>query len=69
VGSDGVQGEHDAALTLGLGSIVSPDSVLNRFKTNQIYFKRIQICPKCSLIQKVYFLASKIQNKIWLERD
>jgi hypothetical protein len=30
-----------AALTCATGSTVPPDSVLNRFKPNQIYFKRI----------------------------
>jgi hypothetical protein len=33
----------DAVLTSGTGSTVPPDSV---FKPNQIYLKRIQICPK-----------------------
>jgi hypothetical protein len=37
---------HDAALTHGPDSTMPPDSVLNRFKPNQMYFKRIQICPK-----------------------
>jgi hypothetical protein len=42
-----------------------PDSV---FKPNQIYFERIQICPKFWLIQNVPSLALKISNKIWIER-
>jgi hypothetical protein len=49
------------ALTCGPGSTMPPDSVLNRFKPNQIYFKRIQICPKLWPIQKVPSLLQKLE--------
>jgi hypothetical protein len=43
-------GQHgeavEAAVTGGVGRTVRPIRFSNRIKLNQIYFKRIQICPK-----------------------
>jgi hypothetical protein len=59
----GQRGEAvDAALTGGVGSTVRPIRFSNRIKSNQIYFKRIQICPKLT-DPKVPSCAPKFSNK------
>jgi hypothetical protein len=52
-------------LTSGAGSTVPPDSV---FKPNEIYLKRIQICPNINRSKMCLFFLQKFQIKyVWKE--
>jgi hypothetical protein len=59
------------ALTGGPSSTVPAGRVLNPIQTESNYSKRfirIQNCPNFGRLRKVPSHASKIRNKIWLER-